>query len=394
MMRSLSINILPISALLLSLVACEKGGGTPVEVVPDPGSVQLTLSTTGRAPDRDGYSITLDGSTKVAVPSNGSATLPALAAGSHTVVISGVNPNCTVGGAGTLRTVNVQSNAATPVEFAVQCVADRIAYYQGLGTFVGMGLFVAKRDGTEAVELKRGFSLGFGRMDWSPDGSSILYVSGTGDTSASVWSIDVFTRDSTRITTEGQHLHPQWSPTGDRIAATYIPAGPYAAARVAVMNANGSGRRTLTGYTGDMPELMPTWSPDGNSIAYQRGPQIRIVDVDGTGDRLVTEMGWDGHTHLAWSPDGAWLVWYARDPTTSTTELFRVHPDGSGRAAITATPTVWEEGPSFMPDGRIIFTAMPSGQSNYDPWAIAVDGSGLTRLLSTPTVVERLTTWQ
>jgi hypothetical protein len=391
MIRSVSLRTLPLAALLLAVSACENGGGTEVE---DPGSVQLTVSTTGQVLDRDGYSVSVDGGTAVAVPSNGSATFSALTPGAHTVAISGLNPNCTVNGTDS-RSVTVQSNAATPVEFAVQCVADRFAYYQGLGTTVGMGLFVAKRDGTGAVELKRGFSLEFARMDWSPDGSSILYVSRTGETSASVWSIDVFTRDSTRITSEGQHLHPQWSPTGDRIAATYVEAGKfYSTARVAVMNANGSGRRTLTGYTGDTPEQMPTWAPDGNSIAYQRGPQLRIVNVDGTGDRLVTDLGWDGYTELAWSPDGAWLVWYARDPTTNTTELFRVRPDGSGRAAITATPTVWEEGPSFMSDGRIIFTAMPSGQPNYDPWAIAVDGTGLTRLVSTPTVIERLSTWQ
>jgi Tol biopolymer transport system component len=378
------------AALLVLLAACDGGGTGPEQ----PGSVQVTVATTGRVLDRDGYSVSVDGGPPVTVQANGSATLPGLTPGAHTVEISGIAGNCTLDG-GASRSVTVQENAATPLAVAVQCVADRFAYYQGLGTGVGMGLFVAKTDGTGAVELKRGLSLEFARTDWSPDGHSLLYVRRTSDYTTSVWSVDVFTRDSTLITGEGHSLHPQWSPSGDRIATSYVlVTNVWSPPRINVMNANGSGRHALTGYTGNEYELMPTWSPDGNSIAYRRGAELRIVNVDGTGDRFVTDMGVDSYTEIAWSPDGAWLVWFDWDQATGTTDLFRVHPDGSGRAAITPTAGVWEEAPSFMADGRIVFSSVTQGNFNYDPWAIAVDGSGRTNLLSTPQIVERLPTWQ
>lgn len=379
-------------ALLVLFAACD-GGGTESE---PPGSVQLTASTTGRALDRDGYSVSVDGGTAVPLQTNGTATIGSLTPGSHTLVISGVAPNCTLDG-GASRTVTVQPQAAAPVTIAVQCVGDRYAYIRGLGTG-GLGLFMAKVDGTEAVELKR--MVRNGRLSWRPDGSSLLYVRveshPSGDPVSSIWSVDVITRDSVLVAgTLGMNVDPQWSPPGDRIAFAFSPlSGMAVPSRLIIMNADGSGRRGVTGYTGNGYESMPTWSPDGNQLAYRRGSELRVVNADGTGDRLVTDLGTEDYTQMAWSPDGAWIVWSARNPDTATGDLYRVRPDGTGRAAITETTVIWEQYPSFMADGRIVFTATPQGGVINDPWAIAVDGSGRTNLLTTPQVGELVVAWQ
>lgn len=389
MIQATPLRRMIVPALLVLLAACD-GGGTQL---PDPGSVQLAVSTAGRVLDRDGYSVSVDGGAAVAVQPNGPATLPGLTPGPHTIAISGIAPNCTLEGSAS-RTVTVQENAATPLAVSVQCVADRYAYFRGLGSGQGYGLFVAKVDGTEAVELRRGTTLEPARIDWSPSGHSLLYVRTTGPQSSSIWSIDVFTRDSALIVGTGVlNLHPQWSPTADRVAFASV-AAPFSPLRITVVNADGGGRRTVTGYTGDAYETMPTWSPDGNSIAYRRGPELRIVNADGTGDRFVTDMAVSSYTEIAWSPDGAWLVWSGWDPGTGTAELYRIHPDGTGRAAITATEGVWEEYPSFMADGRIVFSATVQGGIPSDPWAVAVDGSGRVNLVTTPTVIEMVPAWQ
>lgn len=377
------------AALLVLLAACEGGGTGPEQ----PGSVQLTVFTSGRVLDRDGYSVSVDGGAPVTVQANGTATIADLKPGTHTLVISGVAPNCTLEG-GASRTITVQEETATPVAIAVQCAADRFAYIQGLGAGQGFGLMVARVDGSEVVELKRRVEPA--RVDWKPDGYSLLYVRSTGEQTSSIWSVDVVTRDSTLIVgTGGLNLHPQWSPSGDRIAFVSAPATVmFSPSRLTIVNADGSGRRGVTGYTGNVPELMPAWSPDGTRIAYRRGSELRIVNADGTGDHPVTDMAVEGYTEIAWSPDGAWIVWSAKDFNAPTSELYRVRPDGTGRAAITATDDVWEQYPSFMADGRIVFTAMLPGSAISDPWAIAVDGSGRTNLLTTPQVGELVLAWQ
>jgi WD40-like Beta Propeller Repeat len=377
-------------ALLVLFAACENGGGTQPE---GPGSVQLTVSTTGRVLDRDGYSVSVDGGAAVAVQANGSAALSGLTPGAHTLAISGVAANCTLEG-GASRSVAVQESVATPLIVAVQCAADRYAYVQGLGTGSGFGLYVARIDGTGVIELKRGVEPA--RLDWKADGYSLLYVRRTGQETSRIWSIDVVTRDSVlMVSGEGLHLHPQWSPGGDRIAFTSADETfPFTPSRITIINADGSGRRGVTGYAGSGYESMPTWSPDGNSVAYRRGPELRIVGADGTGDRLVTDMAVDSYTEIAWSPDGAWLVWSAWDPATITSELYRIHPDGTGRAAITATQGVWEQFPSFMADGRLLFEATVQGGIPSDPWAVAVDGSGRVNMVTTPQVLEMVPAWQ
>lgn len=380
-------------ALLVLFAACDGGGTQPEQ----PGSVQLTASTTGRVMDRDGYSISVDGGAAVPVQANGTAAIPGLTPGAHTLAISGVAPNCTVEG-GTSRTVTVQPQTAAPVAVTVQCVADRFAYLHGLGAAQGIGLTVAKVDGSDPVVLKSGLRLG--RLSWKPDGYSVLYVRAgmypSGDPVSSIWSIDVITRDSVLLAgTLGMNVDPQWSPTGDRIAFSFSPlSGMAVPSRVIIMNADGSGQRSVTGYAGNGYESMPTWSPDGNRLAYRRGSELRIVNTDGTGDRLVTDLGTGDYAQTAWSPDGAWIVWSARNPDTATGDLYRVRPDGTGRATITETTVIWEQHPSFMADGRILFTATPQGGVINDPWAIAVDGSGRTNLLTTPQVGELIVAWQ
>jgi hypothetical protein len=370
-------------ALLVLLAACDGGGTEPEQ----PGSVQLTVSTSGRVLDRDGYSVSVDGGAAVVVQPSGSRTFGELTPGTHTLAITGVAPNCTVEG-GASHSVTVQANAATWLGIFVQCEGDRYAYIHGLGAGNGYGLYVAKIDGTEVVELKRGVEPA--RLDWKADGYSLLYVRRAGPETSSIWSIDVMTRDSVLLVSgDGLLLTPQWSPSGNEIVFTSADETfPFTPSRVTVVSAAGTGRRGVTGYTGPEYESMPTWSPDGSKIAYRRGSELRIVNADGSNDRLVTDLGVDSYTDITWSPDGVWLVWSARDPGTQTAELYRVHSDGSGRAAITATPGVWEEYPSFMADGRLLFQATVQGGFPSDPWMIAVDGSGRVNLVTTPTVFE------
>ncbi len=81
------------------------------------GTLTVTASTTGSNLDPDGYTVSIDGgAASQAIPTNGSVTFTG-PAGDHTVALSGVAANCTVGGANP-RTVTVPSGGTASTTFA------------------------------------------------------------------------------------------------------------------------------------------------------------------------------------------------------------------------------------------------------------------------------------
>jgi large repetitive protein len=86
----------------------------------DVGQVQITTTTTGSDLDGDGYEFSVDGGPSQTIAVNATATVPGLAAGTHTVVLSGVSANCTVPG-GTSKDVTVTGGGTATVAFDVTC---------------------------------------------------------------------------------------------------------------------------------------------------------------------------------------------------------------------------------------------------------------------------------
>lgn len=86
------------------------------------GSIEASVSTTGDDQDTDGYTVTVDDSASAAVGPNGSATFSGLAAGDHTVELSGIQSNCATDGTNP-RTVTVQAGTTASAGFSVSCTA-------------------------------------------------------------------------------------------------------------------------------------------------------------------------------------------------------------------------------------------------------------------------------
>ena len=84
------------------------------------GNIRVATTTTGAAPDPNGYQLAVDGRLVSPIATTGSASLGPLSVGTHQVRLSDVAPNCTVQG-GAVRTVEVRDGQVTPVAFSIDC---------------------------------------------------------------------------------------------------------------------------------------------------------------------------------------------------------------------------------------------------------------------------------
>jgi Tol biopolymer transport system component len=129
---------------------------------------------------------------------------------------------------------------------------------------------------------------------WSPDGSTIAFGSDrTGFNQIFVMN-SANGSNQTRLTnTSTQEQFPNWSPDGKRIAFASSRAGGYDIYTMEAVDAdsdgNGDNLLRLTNTSATFPpsgNFDPTWSPDGNLIAFQSDRnsdwEIYVMNADGS----------------------------------------------------------------------------------------------------------------
>jgi WD40-like Beta Propeller Repeat len=152
---------------------------------------------------------------------------------------------------------------------------------------------------------------GWQDWSWSPDGSEFVFVQT--DRAADL-EIAPSTRDCGGwpcVEPPTRHLaagaDPAWSPRGDLIA--FVRNGD-----VYTIGRDGSGQRRLT-HTREWDQL-PSWSPDGRSIAFWRVNRksgdawVDVIDRAGSPERRVGSTEQDGEGRPSWSPDSRYLTWW------------------------------------------------------------------------------------
>ena len=188
----------------------------------------------------------------------------------------------------------------------------------------------------------------------------------------------------------GIYADPTWSPDGQKIA--FLRDG-----EIYVMNADGSGQRRLT--RNEATDSDQSWSPDGTKIAFRRavapfrcGPRgcgpaksdIFVMNADGSGERNLTRNDPSYAMDADWSPDGRRIVF--RTTRHGKWELYVMNADGSGQRRLTRTPAANESSPSWSADGRRIAFTREVG-SNFELYVMNADGSGQRSLTPNSPVV-------
>jgi Tol biopolymer transport system component len=265
-------------------------------------------------------------------------------------------------------------------------------------------------------------------------GSRIAYVSGTMYDSGD--SIRVMRADGSGaagLTGErvGGHRiyfsgHPSWSPNGTLIAFSTHGLEGSMGEDLAIVNADGTGLRRLTGMARRTPTWKagrgtwrlcldcqwPAWSPDGAKIAYSAdGPvegetgfysQIYVVDADGSNDVRLTDEAAEHHCP-AWSPDGSTIAFVSDHAAAGVTgvygrlDIWLMGRDGDNLRSLGVVgrdPSIqccW--GPMWSPDGtRLAFVANRdrgsahegTGEQPQDIWVLELASGKLTRLTDAP----------
>ncbi len=214
---------------------------------------------------------------------------------------------------------------------------------------------------------------------WSPDGKQIAVSIGKfpgfggtpiGSTNATA-EVGIVNVDGSglHLVTSGANSNafPSFAPDGMRIV--YRTEGP-AGEGMRILNLEDSSVKVLTdGY-----DNFPVWSPRGDLIAFMRlidgNFEIFTIHPDGTDLKQLTHTK-GNEAHIAWSPDGEWMVFtssrmgfkdealYTNNPQPYG-EIFVMRYDGSDAEQL--TDDQWEEGtPAWQPHkSAVVVVAGPS----------------------------------
>jgi Tol biopolymer transport system component len=201
---------------------------------------------------------------------------------------------------------------------------------------------------------------------WSPNGKQIAFLSDREDPINWNFGIYVMNADGTDVSLiksgVGFGAKPTWSPDGKKIAYGIYVNGN---SEIYVMNADGSGEVNLT--KNSSYDSGSTWSPDGKYIAFASNRDDPNLATCGNGNRGVEDCDFEiyvmnadggnvtrltnsatGDQMPTWSPDGERIAFVSRRDGNS--EIYLMNTDGSNQTNLTNNSADdWSPGWSPLP---------------------------------------------
>ncbi|MHC4976389.1 MAG: hypothetical protein ACYTF7_07260, partial [Planctomycetota bacterium] len=182
-----------------------------------------------------------------------------------------------------------------------------------------------------------------------------------------------------QLTSSSSHeIHPTWSPDGQLIAFCALGevSGKW---ELWVINASNPAVRSFIGYG-----LFPEWSPNGETIAFQRSREqgdrffsvwtIDFFDGEARNPTEIASSPVAAVVNPTWSPDGQYLAFatipnpsHAHGERPEQADIWITHVDGSSRANLTNGSFV-NLSPTWADNGQIFFVSDRTGRDNI--WSL------------------------
>jgi Tol biopolymer transport system component len=237
--------------------------------------------------------------------------------------------------------------------------------------------------------------------NWSPDGSSVIFMAQLGRRQA-IWQVNSDATDLHKVFTaprgSGLDDGPAFTPDGKHIIFTRCCPRSTGYALWSI-RADGTHLEPVTdesvppGVDGPSDNL-PQVSPDGRLITFNRnvvtcadptdcGNRIVTVDINGGNLTQLTDPALGNADSPNWSPDSKKIV-FSFFPFDGPPDVATINPDGSGYTNLTfSTPGTGSFAAAYSPDGtKILFDHFPS-TGRTDLFMMNADGSGVTQVTKT-----------
>lgn len=180
-----------------------------------------------------------------------------------------------------------------------------------------------------------------------------------------IWTMDSNGLNKEQLTdSDGSDHSPTWSPDGDRIAFDSDRGGDRT---IWIMDTDGS-NLTDTGVEG----VSPAWSPGGDQIAYTDGGALYVMELDGGESELFQASGQFVYAPT-WSPDGSHLA-FALNEGNSQTHIWVIEADGDHPVRLTDGDGA-HSSPAWHPAGKEILYSRGSPASSARLQLMDPDGS-------------------
>lgn len=120
----------------------------------------------------------------------------------------------------------------------------------------------------------------------------------------------------------------------------------------------------------------PSWSPDGSSLAFERGGDLFTVRLDGSMERSLVEHQSVDETPV-WLANGHILFASER---TGELDVFQVRADGSDLRRLTSDPADDDHPRSSLDGSVIVFNSKRHDGETYQIWSMDPGGGQARRL--------------
>ena len=184
------------------------------------------------------------------------------------------------------------------------------------------------------------------------------------------------------FSSEGEIEKPVISPDGKMVAFVAEENGQFT---LFVSRVAGGARLRLTNDTST--ESSPTFSPDGDRIAFARrrpgDKQTEICIIPTLGGDVIPIIG--GAYSPAWSPDGKHLA-FIRSQLGEPLAIVISDPAGGDQRVLSTADATYPflEDPAWSPDSKTIAFVRNTGGVAGDIWLVSLDGGKTRRLTNDP----------